>query len=87
MTSRLTSQLAVEKVGNRFDLVLVAAHRARELKHGSRARVDVGAGETVTSTALKEIEQGKYTKQEYLETLHTQLAKKKKGHRDEHFPT
>jgi DNA-directed RNA polymerase subunit omega len=87
MTTRLTSQLAAEKIGNRFDLVLVAAQRVRELNHGATPRVEVKKGETNSSITLNEIEQGKYTKQEYLTTIHSQLTKKKKGYRDEHFPT
>ena len=39
MTTRLTSELAVEQIGNRFDLVLVASQRARELKNGSMPKV------------------------------------------------
>ena len=74
MTERLTSELAVEKIGNRFDLVLVASQRARELKNGSAPRVPVNA-KTDISTALLEIEQGKYTKQDYL----SKIPRKEKG--------
>ena len=55
-------------IGNRFDLVLVAAQRARELKNGSAPRVSK-LGHSVTVTALREIEEGKYTKKDYLNTL------------------
>ena len=54
--SRNTSELAVSQVGNRFDLVLILAKRARELKAGHRAKV-TGAG-GVSATALMEVEQG-----------------------------
>ena len=81
MTSRLTSQLAVEQIGNRFALVLVASQRARELKNGSLPRV-AEAGKTFISTALREIEEGKYTYNDYL----NKLPKKRKGQRDEYFP-
>jgi len=80
MTSRLTSELAVEKIGNRFDLVLVASQRARELKNGSAPRVSVSA-KTDISTALLEIEEGKYTYKDYL----SKIPKKRKGQRDEYF--
>jgi len=80
MTSRLTSQLAVEQIGNRFDLVLVASQRARELKNGSLPRV-AEAGKTFISTALREIEEGKYTYKDYI----NKLPKKRKGQRDEYF--
>jgi DNA-directed RNA polymerase subunit omega len=82
MTERLTSQDAVEMIGNRFDLVLVASQRARELKNGSLPKV-TSRGSFI-STALKEIEEGKYTKKDYLSKIVTQ---KKKGHRDEYYPS
>lgn len=81
MTTRLTSELAVEQIGNRFDLVLVASQRARELKNGSMPKV-AEAGKTFISTALREIEEGKYTYKDYL----NKLPKKRKGQRDEYFP-
>jgi DNA-directed RNA polymerase omega subunit len=55
--SRNSSAAAVEKIGNRFDLVLVASARVREIKRGHAAKV-TGAG-GVTATVLKEIDEGK----------------------------
>jgi DNA-directed RNA polymerase subunit omega len=52
--ARLTSEKAVEAVGNRYDLVLIAARRARELTHGWRSTIDSKNGPVVT--ALREIE-------------------------------
>ena len=76
--ARVTSQAAVEAIGNRYDLVLAASQRSRELKNGSMPKTsNVGSSHNVT--ALREIEEGKYTFQDYLNKLHT----KKKGHRDE----
>ena len=72
--ARISSEEAVNQIGNRFDLVLVASQRARELKNGSNQRVD-GKDASPTITALREIEQGKYTKSEYL----TKLKKKEKS--------
>jgi DNA-directed RNA polymerase subunit omega len=47
----------VENVGNRFDLVLAAAVRVRELKQGHRSKLtDSKDGNTIT--ALREIEEG-----------------------------
>ena len=34
--ARVTVQDAVEKIGNRFDLVLVAARRARQMQTGGK---------------------------------------------------
>jgi DNA-directed RNA polymerase subunit omega len=36
--ARVTVQDAVEKIGNRFDLVLVAARRARQMQVGGKIR-------------------------------------------------
>ena len=54
--ARYTSEEAVTQVGNRFDLVLIAAQRVRELKNGHRPKLTTKAGSTVT--ALEEIEAG-----------------------------
>lgn len=54
--ARYTSEDAVLAVGNRFDLVLIASARVRELKRGHRAKLTTKAGPTVT--ALQEIEAG-----------------------------
>jgi DNA-directed RNA polymerase subunit omega len=80
--ARITSQKAAQMVGSQFDLVLVAAQRARELRNGSVPRLESKNGPCIT--ALKEIEEGLYTKADYLEKLQ---KKSKKGHRDEHFPS
>lgn len=66
--ARITSQRAIQKLGgNQFDLILVAAQRAREIKNGSTPKVESKNGPCVT--ALKEIEEGLYTKQDYLDKL------------------
>lgn len=52
-----TSQAAVEAVGNRYDLILIAAQRVRELNSGHKPKVSTKHGKTLT--ALKEIEFGK----------------------------
>lgn len=67
--ARITSQTAVEQVGNRFDLVLIASLRARELKHGHRPLVDSKYGPNIT--AIKEIEEGKIGR-DYLKKLRRQ---------------
>jgi DNA-directed RNA polymerase subunit K/omega len=61
-------------------MVLAASQRARELRAGHMPRVEGKNGYIVT--ALNEIEQGKYTRQDFLKTVKT----KKKGQRDEYFP-
>jgi len=54
--ARITSQLAAEMIGNRYELVLIAARRARELARGDRPKVTKVSSHAVT--ALREIEQG-----------------------------
>jgi DNA-directed RNA polymerase omega subunit len=48
----------VSMIGNRFNLVLVAALRARELKHGKGNRKMVTSPNSHIVTALQEIEAG-----------------------------
>jgi DNA-directed RNA polymerase omega subunit len=64
--SRNTSEAAVLAVGNRYDLILIASARARELKRGHAAKVTNAGG--VTATVLMEIEQGKIGR-EYLKKI------------------
>jgi DNA-directed RNA polymerase subunit omega len=83
--ARITSQRAVEASGgNRYMLVLMAAQRTKELINGSRPRIEV-KGNSKSIIALKEIEQGLYTRKEFLESIPKQV--KKKGYRDEYYPT
>jgi len=56
MTARYTSEEATNMIGNRYDLVLIASIRARELKRGHKAKILSSDGAIVT--ALNEIEQG-----------------------------
>lgn len=59
--ARVTVEDAVAAVGNRFDLILVAARRARQLATGGReALVDV-ENDKPTVVALREIELGLVT--------------------------
>ncbi|NDW15838.1 DNA-directed RNA polymerase subunit omega [Alteromonas genovensis] len=59
--ARVTVEDAVDKIGNRFDLVLVAARRARQIATGGRdPMVDV-QNDKPTVTALREIEEGLVT--------------------------
>ncbi|WP_420934589.1 DNA-directed RNA polymerase subunit omega [Alteromonas sp. A081] len=59
--ARVTVEDAVDKIGNRFDLVLVAARRARQIATGGRdPMVDV-QNDKPTVLALREIEQGLVT--------------------------
>jgi DNA-directed RNA polymerase subunit omega len=54
--ARLTSELAAKAVGNKYDLVLIAARRVRELKRGWHPLVT--CKNDLPVTALREIEAG-----------------------------
>ena len=55
---RITVQDAVEKIGNRFDLVLVAARRARQMQSGGKDPLVPEENDKTTVIALREIEEG-----------------------------
>lgn len=64
--ARVTVEDCIDKVSNRFDLVLLAAHRAREISSGSLVTIDRDndknpvvalreiADETITAVQLRE---------------------------------
>lgn len=54
--ARLTSEVAGLKVGSKYDLVLIASRRARELTRGWKALV--ACNNCAPVTALREIEAG-----------------------------
>ncbi|KXF82714.1 DNA-directed RNA polymerase subunit omega [Enterovibrio sp. ZSDZ35] len=61
--ARVTVQDAVEKIGNRFDLVLVAARRARQMQTGGKDALVQEENDKQTVIALREIEEGLITKE------------------------
>ena len=61
--ARVTVQDAVEKIGNRFDLVLVAARRARQMQIGGKDPLVPEENDKSTVIALREIEEGLITNQ------------------------
>jgi DNA-directed RNA polymerase subunit omega len=71
--ARYTSEDAVSMVGNRFDLVLIASARVRELKLGYQPKLVTKAGPIVT--ALQEIEKG-LVGRDYLKRLATKKLPK-----------
>lgn len=56
--ARVTVQDAVEKIGNRFDLILTAARRARQLQLNQSAPLVPENNDKPTVIALREIEKG-----------------------------
>ena len=56
--ARVTVQDAVEKIGNRFAQVLVAARRARQMQVGGKDPLVPEENDKTTVIALREIEEG-----------------------------
>ncbi|MBC9130073.1 DNA-directed RNA polymerase subunit omega [Frischella sp. Ac48] len=56
--ARVTVQDAVDIIGNRFDLVLIAARRAHQLQAEGKAALVSEENDKETVIALREIEEG-----------------------------
>jgi len=56
--ARITVEDCLEKIDNRFELVLIAARRARQLATGGKDALVQDASDKPTVIALREIEQG-----------------------------
>lgn len=54
--ARITSEKAAAMIGNKFDMILIASIRAKELKKGHLPKVVCDNGPNVT--AIREIEEG-----------------------------
>ena len=59
--ARVTVEDAVDKVGNRFDLVLIASRRARQIATGGKEPLVDVENDKPTVIALREIEEGLIT--------------------------
>jgi DNA-directed RNA polymerase subunit omega len=73
----ITSQSAVNAIGNRYDLVLVAARRLRELNRGDARRVLSRHNNSVA--VLEEIEQGKVTKDYLYKEIDPEPRRRNRG--------
>jgi len=58
-TAGLNSEIAVEMIGNRYDLVLAGARRMRELGRGDMPKITLKFPHSAGVIALLEIEAGK----------------------------
>ena len=65
--ARVTVEDCLKKITNRFELVLAAAQRARQLSSGAVARVDATDKRTVL--ALREIAAGEISKDEMFKRI------------------
>jgi DNA-directed RNA polymerase omega subunit len=71
--AKITSEKAIDMIGNKYNLILIAAIRARELKAGQKSKVKPDNGFLVT--ALKEIEEG-HIGVEYLSRISKKKSRK-----------
>jgi len=76
-TVKTSTQLDIDRAvknvgGSRFDLVLVAAQRAREIEFqrrlASKSNPDITWENTSTTAALQEVEEELYTQKDYLKS-------------------
>lgn len=79
--ARVTVQDAVEQIGNRFDLILTAARRARQLQLHTREPLVAEENDKPTVIALREIEEGLINnqimdQQENFEAIQQEIAEK-----------
>ncbi|QJC32272.1 DNA-directed RNA polymerase subunit omega [Enterobacteriaceae endosymbiont of Donacia versicolorea] len=56
--ARITVEKAVKKIGNRFDLVIIASKRARQIQIRGKIPLLEEKNDKTTILALREIEQG-----------------------------
>jgi len=75
---RYTSQTAVDMIGNRYDLVLIASARVRELQQGHKPKIQTTNSRVVT--ALLEVEAG-LVGREYLKKVRDSSESKKEKFR------
>lgn len=80
--ARVTVQDAVEKIGNRFDLVLIAARRARQIQLNYKDRLLTEDNDKYTVTALREIERGLITNH-MIDLSHSQSQQKQNIHNNQ----
>ena len=73
-----TSEQAVLAVESRYDLVLIAARRVRELRHGHAAQVQHEKTANEISVALQEIEEGCIGRDYLLKNPNIESDKKRK---------
>lgn len=71
-----TSEKAVAAIGNRYDLILIAAQRVRELHRGDAPLVKPAKNATVT--ALIEIETKKISREYLTKTLISEPRRRKR---------
>ena len=79
--ARVTVEDAVDKIGNRFDLVLVAARRARQIAIEGKEPMVTRGTDKPPVVALREIEQGLVT----ADTLEAEIMRDQEAHDQAEF--
>lgn len=64
--ARITVEDCLDKVDNRFELVMVSSKRARALATGGKEPLVAPEGDKPTVLALRELAEGKLTKEEIM---------------------
>jgi len=60
------SEIAIDACdGDQYLMILMAAQRTREISQGATSKIPVIDGEKPSSTAIREIEAGAYTVEDY----------------------
>lgn len=80
-TTGLSNEAAVEAIGNRYNLVLVASRRVRELIRGDAIKIDENRY-GVVNTALLEIEAGKVGLEYLLKEPHVEARRQRRAIRN-----
>lgn len=76
--ARITSEEASKAIGSKYDLVLIASRRVRELRHGHAPMIaDSHRSEIIT--ALREIEQNKIGREYLLKPPNINRDEKRKA--------
>jgi len=79
----VVTQIALNAFGgDRFELLIAAAYRARQISHGSPSKVENKDNHKPSVVALMEIEQGLYTKEDF---INDRKPKTEKDVANEHF--
>lgn len=76
-TAGITSNAAVDAIGNRYDLILVGARRIRELHRGDMPKIE--SEHNALITALLEIEAGKVDRSYLYKAQDVEPRKRFKG--------
>lgn len=79
-TAGLTSEAAVNAIGNRYDLIIAGARRMRELGRGDIPRLALNKKHSHCVIAMLEIEAGKVTRDYLYKELDIEPRRRNKGY-------